>query len=229
MLEILIFPVLIKKDVLHKWPEQLLAPLRLHMKSAFLFQTKHLRKWKNQMFTDSLILMCCGSTVFAQKDNLTIWKTGCNKTVCRNEKHQIKKLFQSGPSSNNLPTHAYVNTECHVSKPALYCRAVISGLCPCSSFIDVLTARTALLCYCPLNMVLGLTSCASRQGVSFVDVLNTIIYVLSQEHPLKMCLSFKSMLQRSTHFFSSLCACSSWCWSADNALVQCRQWSYAGL
>lgn len=32
---------------------------------------------------------------------------------------------------------------------------------------------------------LGLTSHANRQGVSFVDVLNTAMHVLSQEHPLK--------------------------------------------
>lgn len=160
------------------------APLRLHVKSAFLFQTKHLRKWKNQMFTDSLVLMCCSPTIFAQKDNLTVWKTGCNKTVCRNGKHQSKKLFQGGPSSNNLATHAYVNTECHISKPAPYCRVL------CQEYghaAPLLCANSTYSSALPLHSehALGLTSHANRQGVSFVDVLNTAIHVLSQEHPLK--------------------------------------------
>lgn len=42
----MVFPAFITKYVLHHWSEQLLARLRLDMKSAFLFQTKHVRKRK---------------------------------------------------------------------------------------------------------------------------------------------------------------------------------------
>lgn len=54
------------------------------------------------MFTDSLILMYYSTTIFAQKDNLTVWKNCCNRSICQNERHQIKKVCRSRPSSNDL-------------------------------------------------------------------------------------------------------------------------------
>lgn len=105
------------------------------------------------------------------------------------------------PLDREVCTHAYVSPECPISRTfsVLYCRAVISGLRPCSSSIVCL--HHFHLSSASARGTLGLTICANGQGVSFAGLLNTVMYALSQEHPLERYLSFTSVFWRSTHFF----------------------------
>lgn len=138
------------------------------------------------------------------------------------------------PTCSGVCTHASVNTESHDSKPVLYCRAVTSGLRPCTFLLMCLqhfqlsSASTLGVCswfdlqckqagnlicwsfkHCNVCLISGTSSKKASKLYKYLPEKHTFLSPL-----------FLSIHEGTVH--------GTYC-SADNSLVCCSQWSYTGL